>query len=247
MTIERPWISKITEVKKNLLSTYGIDQQQIIESFSYEEMVYFLIFGKLPSIIEKELLRAVIVSHCSHGITGQSTLAVRMAADCGSSFLNAAIGGFSVGSGTYHQGALELTMKLLQEAYKHGDIIKYLEERISSKSVIYGYGHRFHPRDPRAMRLMILCDEKSYSGPYIETAREIDNYMRAHRSKSMNIEAACGAILLEIGFPAEIASLIILVGRAPMFAAAYFERMNENERPFPRIKVYDVKPSLKHE
>jgi citrate synthase len=64
------WTSAITEVRPNYLSTYGLDQAEIIKTFSYEEMVFLLLKGHRPSSVERELLRAVIVSHISHGITG---------------------------------------------------------------------------------------------------------------------------------------------------------------------------------
>ena len=57
----------------------------------------------------------------------------------------------------------------------------------------------------------------------------------------MNIEAAGGAILLDMGFPPELASLIILIGRGPMLAASYMERLREGNHPFQKISVYDVK------
>src|ERR1700722_4587605 len=93
-----PWSSKITELTPDGPKTYGIDQRKIIREFSFEQMIFLLLRGRIPSLVEADLLRAVIVSHISHGITGQSTLAVREAADCRSDFLHALIGGFSVGA-----------------------------------------------------------------------------------------------------------------------------------------------------
>jgi len=69
MPKEVPWKSNITQVGKNKLLTYGVDQEEIIRSFRYEEMVFLLLFGRKPSEVEADLLRAVIVSHVSHGIT----------------------------------------------------------------------------------------------------------------------------------------------------------------------------------
>jgi hypothetical protein len=60
----------------------------------------------------------------------------------------------------------------------------------------------------------------------------------------MNIEAAGGAILLDLGFAPEIAHLFIILGRSTMFAAAYQERLREGKGPFPRVKVFDEGKSL---
>jgi hypothetical protein len=50
-----------------------------------------------------------------------------------------------------------------------------------------------------------------------------------------------------MGFSREIAFLIIMIGRGPMFAAAYMERLNEGNRPFQRIEVADIKPGKRPE
>lgn len=234
------WQSNITDVKTDKLVTQGIKQEKIIRSYSYEEMVYTLIFGKRPTAVEATMLRSVILSHCSHGITGQSTLAVRMAADCRAPFLNAALGGFLVGSGVVHQGSLEATMKELQSVHHLGDVEKYIEQKLSKRERILGYGHRFHSHDPRARELVRLCKHNSFMGPYVTLAMRIESILYKRKGVRMNIEAAGGSILLDLNFPPEVAPLIILVGRAPMFAATYMERLKSTAKPFQQIKVFDV-------
>lgn len=113
----RTWRSGITSVSKDKLITHGIDQVDIIRSFSYEELVFLLILGRKATELEAKMLRYVMLSHCSHGITGQSTLAVRMGADTEATFLSSAVGGFLTGSGPYHQGGLERAMIELKNAY----------------------------------------------------------------------------------------------------------------------------------
>jgi citrate synthase len=245
MPKEIPWSSTITEIGKNKLFTKGIDQEEIIENFHYEEMVFLLLFSKRPTTTEANLLRAVIMSHCSHGISGQSTMAVRMGADCRSPFLNSALSGFLVGSGKFHQGALQASMDLIAAASNANDLEQYVRERINSRKTFYGYGHRFHSRDPRAIVLMKLCDKCSFVEKHIRAARKIENIISRERGSYMNIEAAGGSILLDLGFPSEVASLIILIGRAPMYAAVYLERLLSGSKPFQRLAVYDIVPEGK--
>jgi citrate synthase len=235
-----PWKSNITKVFNNKLETHGIPQEHIIETFSYEEMVLLLILGRRPTQSEKDRFRWVILSHCSHGITGQSTLAVRMAADCRSRLLDSVLAGFLVGSGPYHQGGLEASMEELIRAVRSGDVCTYVQEKLSNRQIVYGFGHRFHRQDPRAGILIRLCVDQGAVGKYVEAVQEMDRVI--HRSKGirMNIEAACAAILLDIGFPPNAAPLIILLGRAPMLAAAFMERLQSGARPFQKIAVYDM-------
>jgi citryl-CoA lyase len=237
------WTSRITEVAANALSTHGIDQREIIRHFSYEEMVFFLLRGRKPSVAERELLRAVLVSHISHGITGQSTLAVRMAADCRSSFLHALIAGFSTGAGIYHQGGLQATMLELQRLAKFQtrELEDHIAERLRGRDRIMGFGHRFHKQsEPRAQLLMEIAAELQFSGPHIEVARRVECILQKLKPLPMNIEAAGGAILLDLGFDPTVGHLIIILGRSPMFAAAYLERLAEKRAPFQKIEVADI-------
>ncbi len=244
--VQRPWQSFITDVEEGHLSTHGVDQQDIIRNLTYEAMIFLLFHGRPPSDTEETLLGAVIRSHCSHGITGHSTIATRAAADCGTPLLHSLIAGFSAGAGPYHQGGLESAMRELQWANTYtrktdGTVADYVEEQRRRDRRLIGFGHRFHRNgDPRARTLLSVAEECDAVGTWIATAQTLEEVLlRHHPQLYMNIEAAGGAILLELGFPAEYGPLIIMVGRAPMLAAAYFERYQEGTRPFQPIAVYD--------
>lgn len=247
--LRKRWQSAITEVEKNRLRTYGIDQREIIRRFSYEEMVFLLLFGRRPAPREANLLRAVIVSHISHGITGQSTLSVMQAADCRTDFLHALIGGFSVGAGPYHQGCLTESMRELKQMAELTPkaMGSEVEQRCADKYRIPGFGHRFHTKDPRAETLLEIAEEAGFSGPHIDTARTIDAQLQRLKGVAINIDGAGGAILLDLGLDPEVAHLIIVIGRSPMFAAAYAERLNQGRPPFQRIEVVDVMEEVKND
>ncbi|GCF11915.1 citrate/2-methylcitrate synthase [Dictyobacter arantiisoli] len=237
-----PWHSSITEVHQDDLWTHGVNQSEIIREFSYEEMVFFLLKGKRPTPTQRNLLRAVIVSHISHGITGQSTMAVIQAADCRSDFLHAAIGEFSVGAGIYHQGGLRAAMLELQNFAVMAPSVRAtcITERLGAREKIIGFGHRFHSRDPRARILLEIAEEEGFTGPYLIAAKEVKTILRDKKGIFMNIEAAGGAILLDLGFDPAIAHLIIITGRSPMYAAAYLERLAQERVPFQKLAVADV-------
>jgi len=219
-----------------------VDQQEIIRDFTYEEMVYFLLMGVRPDPVQRDLLRAVLIARISHGITGQSTLAVMEAADCRSDFLNALVAGFSVGSGIYHQGGLRASMEELEElsAIDDDELESHVRSRLSNGEHIIGYGHRFHRRDPRVDVLLELADSHGFQGRYLATARRVDDILGGLKGVAMNIEAVSGGILLDLGFDSKIAHLIVVLGRSPMFAAAYMERLAQGRRPFQKVEICDV-------
>lgn len=242
MSKRMPWKSKITTVRKNELITHGFNQRAIIREFSYEEMVYFLLFGKRPEVSAREILRAVIVAYISHGITGQSTLAVMQAADCRSNFLSALTAGFLVGSGDFHQGALQGAMVEITNFAAMAENLReaFIISRIEKGERILGYGHRFHSRDPRAEELMSLCEELEFGGRHVNAARSIEKVLLRERGIAMNLGAAAAGILLDLGFDSHIAPLIIVVGRSPMYAAAYLERLSQGKDKFQKIEISDL-------
>lgn len=239
-----PWQSAITEVRQDELITYGVNQTEIIERFSVEEMVFLVLSGRRPNTVEADLLRAVILAQMSHGITGQSTLAARMAADCRSSFLHALIACFSVGSGVFHQGGLQAAMEEMQrlEPLDPAGLQEEIRRRLAKRQRIIGFGHRFHRRDPRAETLFALVDKHNFAGRYVPLARSIATILQQEKGIALNIEGAIAAILLDLAIPAEVAHLIVVLGRSPMLAAVYLERLRQRPDPFPKIEVVDLVP-----
>lgn len=239
-----PWHSAITEVRQDELITHGVNQTEIIENFSFEEMVFLLLAGRRPNAVEADLLRAVILAQISHGITGQSTLAAMMAADCRSSFLSALIAGFSVGSGVYHQGGLQAAMQALQQLQEldAATLNEEIRARLSRGERIIGYGHRFHKQDPRAIKLFAIADKHKFVGSFINLSRSIEAILHQEKGISINIEGAIGAILLDLAISPAVAHLIVVLGRSPMYAAVYLERLQQRSDPFPRVEVADLLP-----
>lgn len=239
----KEWTTSITEVRNGNLTTRGHSQVALIESAAFEDTIFLLLRGELPSAVEKDLLRAILVAHVSHGITGQSTLAVRMAADSRAGFFNALIAGFSTGAGPFHQGGLKATMDELKVLGPLGqsELRNLIEARIAAKETVFGYGHRFHKKgDPRAKALINLARAHNYDGVHLRAAIHVESLLFELKGIRMNIEAAGGALLLDMGFDPMIAHLFIILGRSPMFAAAYSERLNDSPSPFPKIRVFDV-------
>jgi fructoselysine-6-P-deglycase FrlB-like protein len=69
--------------------------------------------------------------------------------------------------------------------------------------------------------------------------KQIAKIMAREKRVPINIEAAGGALLLDLGFEPEIAHIFIIVGRGPMFAAAYMERLKQRPNPFQKLVVFD--------
>ena len=77
--------------------------------------------------------------------------------------MNGCVSGGLLSFGKYHAGALERSMKTLQEGIKRLDRryriqlqVKLSDEFLECGEKIPGFGHRYHREDPRALNLWIL-------------------------------------------------------------------------------------------
>lgn len=119
--VQSPWKTSITKVEPNKLTTRGHKQEDLIGGISFSEMVYLLVKGDIPSEKNKKMLEAILVSFCDHGVTPPSTQSARLMASAGSP-VNACIAGGILAFGENHAGAIENTMKNLQEANKVSEV-----------------------------------------------------------------------------------------------------------------------------
>ncbi len=168
------WKTSITRVEPNKIVTRGYPQEDLIGNISFPEMVYLLIKGEMPSEKESKMFEAVLVSFCDHGVTPPSTQVARLMASTGSS-MNGCVSGGLLSFGKYHAGALERSMKILQELV-HNGVIGYtgpleshhdiravagvvVDEFFNNNEKIPGFGHRYHSEDPRASKLLKIAEE----------------------------------------------------------------------------------------
>src|SRR6185369_10971169 len=128
--------------------------------------------GELPDARQAALLDAVLMSAVDHGPQAPSIAIARMAATCGVGLNNAMASAVNV-LGDVHGGAGEQAVELFHDVAARIDagatndaaVDAALAEfvRLHGK-IIPGFGHRFHPIDPRAKPLLELVDRAAAEG-----------------------------------------------------------------------------------
>ena len=239
------WKTSITQVEPDQLTTRGYSQQDLIGNYSFPEMVYLLLKGEIPSENHKKMLEAVLVSFCDHGVTPPSTQSARLMASAGSP-VNVCIAGGILAFGKNHAGAIELSMKMLQRGVQlqrnydkspnevKNEIINYFS---NSNVKIPGFGHRYHKKDPRAVRLLEVAKELNCFHEHSELAMEIQDTLHNEKGIKMNIDGANSAILSDMGFDWRIGCGMFIIGRIPGILAHVNEEMILEE---PFRKVFDM-------
>jgi citrate synthase len=174
-----------------------------------------------------------------------------MAATCGVG-LNSAMASAVNVLGDVHGGAGEQAVELYQDIAaridaggSEGDAVRAgLDAFVAAHGkVIPGFGHRFHPVDPRSAPLLALVDEAAQqgavSGRYAAIGRAVEAQLAAKKGKPipMNIDGATAVIYAELGFAAPLARGLFCLSRSVGILAHAWEQTEQGGRikgPLPR-------------
>ncbi|MBQ3473300.1 MAG: citryl-CoA lyase [Methanobrevibacter sp.] len=237
--------TRITEVKPNHLSTRGYNQEDLIENLSFAEMVFLLLIERLPDEREAKVFNHILVSFCDHGVTPPSTQSARLIASSGANINNAVAGGL-LSFGKNHAGAIEKAMELFQESIESlnleetdeddvnrkiaGKAIEIVEKYESESKRIPGYGHRYHDKDPRAVKLLDLAIQESAIGPHTKLALAIENMLSERKGICLNVDGVNAGLLSDLDFDSSLGLGIFMIGRLPGLVAHAYEEMEEEEK-----------------
>src|SRR3984893_7476153 len=170
------WSTAIIDMKPGMIRYRGYAIEELIGRISFDEMVYLMTRGELPDPAAAKLLEAALVAAVDHGPQAPSIAAARMAITCGVGINNAMASAINM-LGDVHGGAGEQCVRVYNAVHdragEHPPSDRRLGEAVAAEIKaladagtrhVPGFGHRFHPRDPRAPRLLELVDAAAASG-----------------------------------------------------------------------------------
>jgi citrate synthase len=248
------WSTAIIDMKPGMIRLRGYAIEDLIGRIGFADMVYLLTRGELPHPAAGKLLEAALVAAVDHGPQAPSIAAARMAMSCGVGINNAMASAINM-LGDVHGGAGEQAVALFNSVAAKLDAprgklgmeqaIAAAIDTLEEKGVrhVPGYGHRFHPLDPRAPRLLELVDAAAQagvvSGQFAAIGRAIEAQLRqrAGRAIPMNIDGATGVIFAELGFAPPLCRGLFVLSRSVGALAHAYEEMQSGERnkgPIPR-------------
>lgn len=255
-TSEDWWATSIIEMKPGMIRFRGYAIEDLIGRIGFAEMVYLMTRGELPHPDAAKLLEAALVSAVDHGPQAPSIAAARMAITCGVGINNAMANAANM-LGDVHGGAGEQCVSLFNAiAARMGEKSSGMEEAVTLEmnalaqqgvTHIPGFGHRFHPLDPRAPRLLELVDAAAkkgvVSGRFAAIGRTIEAALekRKKRRIPMNIDGATGVVYAELGFPPPLCRGLFVLSRSVGALAHSYEEMQSGERnkgPIPRHLIW---------
>ncbi|MFY8106067.1 MAG: citryl-CoA lyase [Elstera sp.] len=242
------WQTKIIEMEPGAIRFRGYAIQDLIGSIGFVEMIWLMLRGDLPTPAQADLLGAALVAGVDHGPQAPSIAIARMAMTCGVGINSAMASAVNV-LGDVHGGAGEQALGFYQSILARGedDIDRAAEtavtEALAQGVQIGGFGHRFHPIDPRAPKLLALVDAAAaagtISGSLATVARAVETAL-AHakgRNIPMNIDGATAVIFGELGFPPPLCRGLFILSRSVGVLAHAYEQSQQggrNKGPLPK-------------
>ena len=255
------WRTSIIDMQPGIIRFRGYAIEDLIGRVTFPQMIWLMTRGELPTAAQAALLDAALMAGVDHGPQAPSIAIARMAATCGVG-LNNAMGSAVNVLGDIHGGAGEQSVELFL------DIQKRIESGQSETAaveaglaafvaahgkIIPGYGHRFHPLDPRSPRLLELVDEAAaagvVSGKFARIGRAIEAALEREKGRRipMNIDGATAVIYAELEFPPPLARGLFCLSRSVGILAHAWEQTQQggrNKGPIPRryVPAYDGPP-----
>ena len=247
------WRNEIIDMAPGVIRYRGYAIEDLIRGgVSLAQMIWLMTRGELPTLAQARLLDAVLMAAVDHGPQAPSIAIARMAATCGVGLNSAMASALNV-LGDVHGGAGEQALEMYLDAEARIEAGDTEEQAIEGamESFTYrhgpyisGFGHRFHPVDPRATPLLELVDAAAargeVSGRYARIARGVQAILTARRGGrpiAMNIDGATAVVYAELGFAPALARGLFCLSRSVGILAHAWEQTQQggrNKGPIPR-------------
>jgi citrate synthase len=244
------WATGISDIAPGVIRLRGYPVEELIGGVGFAQTIWLMLRGELPAPGQAELLELTLVAAVDHGPQAPSIAAARMASSCGLDLNNAMATGINL-LGDVHGGAGQQCMEVyaaLRARVSDGAspaeaAAELVAEYRSRKAFVPGFGHRFHPQDPRRDPL-IGALERAVSagvvpGDHLAVVLALEAALAEGRSKPvpMNVDGATAAIYCELGFAPELGRGLFVLSRSVGILAHAWEQRSEPVRikgPIPR-------------
>jgi citrate synthase len=259
------WSTSIIEMRPGMIRYRGYAIEDLIGRVGFADMVWLLTRGELPKAAQAKLLEAALVAAVDHGPQAPSIAIARMAMTCGVGINNAMASAINV-LGDVHGGAVEQCVNFynaiarrLDRADAKSKNRKAIRAAVATEiksladqgiTLVPGFGHRFHPTDPRAPRLLRLVDRAAsdgdVSGLFAAIGRAVESTLAQQKRRKipMNIDGATAVVFAELGFPPLLCRGLFVLSRSVGALAHAWEESQSGERnkgPIPRHLLWNYR------
>ena len=247
------WSTALIDIRPGEIGIGGYPIQDLIGKLSFPEMIWVMLRSELPTAERAKLLEAAMVAAVDHGPQAPSIAISRMAITCGLSINGAMASAINV-LDDVHGGAGQQCMELYNAIARAEDagvadaveaeLARFISER---GKIVPGFGHRFHPVDPRSGRLLALVEvargKGAVSGRYARIGTAVEKALERRKGARipMNIDGATAVIYCELGFAPALGRGLFILSRSVGILAHAWEQSQQGGRikgPMPPAIPY---------
>ena len=249
------WTTEIIDIHPGKIAIRGYPIQELIGRVRFPDMIWLMLRGELPSREQGDLLEAALVPGVDHGPHAPSIAIARMAVTCGlpvNGAMASAINVLDDVHGGAGQQCMELYNEIDAEAGADGDLVQAATTVIkrhqnAGAKIVPGFGHRFHPIDPRTAPLFELVAKAeaagAVTGHYARIGRAVEKALAGMKKRHipMNIDGITAVIFCELGFEPELGRGLFVLSRSVGILAHAWEQKQKGRRimgPMPKEIPY---------
>src|SRR5512144_2096208 len=191
----RWWATSITAIEPGHIAMRGYPIEELIGTIGFVDVMWLLLRGDLPTNEQARLLEATLVASVDHGPVAPSASIARMAVSCGLPFNGALASAINV-LDDVHGGPAEQCMELYLEIASEPGADADLERAVGALlrrwrerggKFFPGFGHRFHPLDPRTPKILeqvdIATSAGAISGRFARIGRAVERALSTGKTK----------------------------------------------------------------
>ena len=199
----------------------------------------YMLRGERPTEVEARALDTSLLLYLDHGLNA-STFTCRVIASTLSDLYSAVTGGIGALKGELHGGANEAAMRMLLEIGGIEAAEDWVDEALSRKKKIMGFGHRvYRTEDPRATHLREMARELTDSlgePQWYDIARRVEETMLDRKGINCNVDFYCAPVYYTLGIPLDLYTPLFAAGRVGGWSAHVMEQHADNRLIRPRAE-----------
>lgn len=221
----------------------GNDPVQPRDDLGYAANFLYMLNEQEPDPFAAHIFDVCLTLHAEHTINASTFAAMVTASTLTDPYavIASAVGTLA---GPLHGGAAEEVVGMLEEIGSVENVRPYLEECLTHKKKIMGFGHRVYKvKDPRATILQKLAEqlfEKFGQDKFYDIAVELEAAVAERLSGKgiyPNVDFYSGLVYRKLGIPTDLFTPVFAISRTAGWLAHWKEQLAEN-RIFRPTQIY---------
>jgi citrate synthase len=232
-------VSRISQAYPDRVEVRGRDlATELMGEVTFTEYFHLLLTGNDATEEQRYFLDVLLVAIAEHGMM-PTNVAARMTLAADPESLQGAVAAGILGAGPVVLGTSQECARLLAAGQEKvaagaapeavaGDAVRKIH---AAGGKVPGFGHPVHrPVDPRAERSLELAGTRGVSGPHVALARALQAAVAEvwGRPLTMNVAMPIAAVMLDLGFSADVVKAVPILARTAGLLAHLAE---EQESP----------------